>query len=147
MLVAHRIELIINNTERTYLSKCCGCARLTWNWALAEWERQYKVAEKPNVLAIKKQFNAVKYQLFPFLGEISQYPISQAFFDLRQAWSNFFRSVKAKDGQFRKLSSRASAAGQALTSRTRRSRSRARRSISRSSAGWAYARSCASLVR
>ena len=100
MLIAHRIALVLNNVERTYLSKCCGCARLSWNWALAEWERQYKAAEKPNALAIKKQFNAVKYALFPFLDEISQYPVSQAFADLRRAYQNFFRSVKAKDRQF-----------------------------------------------
>jgi len=100
VLIAHRIALVLNNAERTYLAKCCGCARLTWNWALAEWDRQYQAGERPNALAIKKQFNAVKYGLFPFLEEVSQYPVSQAFADLRRAWSNFFRSVKQKDGQF-----------------------------------------------
>lgn len=102
MLVAHRIELILNNKERTYLKKCCGCAKLAWNWALEEWERQYAAGEKPSAMALKKQFNAVKYQLFPFIDEVSQYPISQAFFDLRTAWTNFFRSLKNKDGQFRR---------------------------------------------
>lgn len=100
MLIAHRIALVLNNAERTYLSKCCGCSRLAWNWALTEWERQYRAGEKPNALALKKQFNAVKYGLFPFLDEISQYPVSQAFADLRRAYQNFFRSVKNKDRQF-----------------------------------------------
>jgi putative transposase len=102
MLIAHRIELILNNQERTYLAKCCGCARLAFNWAKEEWERQYQAGEKPSAMALKKQFNAVKYELFPFIDEISQYPISQAFFDLAAAYRNFFRSVKAKDGQFRR---------------------------------------------
>jgi putative transposase len=102
MLIAHRIELILNNRERTYLAKCCGCARLAFNWAKEEWEQQYQRGEKPSAMALKKQFNAVKYQLFPFIDEVSQYPISQAFFDLAAAYRNFFRSVKAKDGQFRK---------------------------------------------
>jgi putative transposase len=102
MLVAHRIELILNNRERTYLAKCAGCARLAFNWAKSEWERQYQAGEKPTAMALKKQFNGVKYQLFPFIDEISQYPVSQAFFDLSRAYQNFFRSVKAKDGQFRR---------------------------------------------
>lgn len=101
MLVAHRIELILNNRERTYLSKCCGCARVAFNWAKAEWERQFAAGQKPTALKLKKQFNAIKYELFPFLDEVSQYPISQSFFDLAAAYRNFFRSVKAKDGQFR----------------------------------------------
>lgn len=100
MLIAHRIALVLNKTERTYLSKCCGCARQAWNWAFDEWDRQYKAGEKPNALALKKEFNAVKYAIYPHLEEISQYPVSQAFADLRQAWSNFFRSLKQKDGQF-----------------------------------------------
>jgi putative transposase len=102
MLIAHRIELLLNNRERTYLAKCAGCARLAWNWAREEWERQYKAGEKPSAMALKKQFNAVKYKLFPFIDEISQYPVSQAFFDLATAYRNFFRSVKNKDGQFRR---------------------------------------------
>jgi putative transposase len=100
MLIAHRIELLLNNRERTYLAKCAGCARVTWNWALAEWERQYAAGEKPTAMKLKKQFNAVKYELFPFINEVSQYPISQAFFDLRTAWTNFFRSIKNGDGLF-----------------------------------------------
>lgn len=100
MLVAHRIELLVNNQERTYLAKCAGCARLSWNWAIQEWERQYKAGEKPTAMRLKKQFNAVKYELFPFIDEVSQYPISQAFFDLSRAYQNFFRSIKNKDGQF-----------------------------------------------
>jgi putative transposase len=100
MLIAHRIELLVNNQERTYLSKCAGCARTTWNWALAEWERQYQAGEKPTAMKLKKQFNAVKYQLFPFIDEVSQYPISQAFFDLQAAYRNFFRSLKNGDGLF-----------------------------------------------
>jgi putative transposase len=100
MLVAHRIELILNNRERTYLAKCCGCARVAWNWSLAEWERQYAAGAKPSAMALKKQFNSVKRELFPFIDEVSQYPISQAFFDLRTAWTNFFRSIKTGDGLF-----------------------------------------------
>jgi putative transposase len=100
MLIAHRIELILNNRERTYLKKCCGCAKISWNWALEEWNRQYAAGEKPTAMKLKKQFNAVKYELFPFIDEISQYPVSQAFFDLSAAWSNFFRSIKNQDGLF-----------------------------------------------
>jgi putative transposase len=102
VIVAHRIELLVNNKERTYLSKCCGCARVAWNYGLEQWERQFKAGEKPNAMKLKKEFNAVKYKLFPFIDEVSQYPISQAFFDLAAAYRNFFRSLERKDGQFRR---------------------------------------------
>ena len=46
MLTAHRIALDPNNIQATYLSKACGVARFSYNWALAEWYRQYEEHKK-----------------------------------------------------------------------------------------------------
>lgn len=100
VLHAVKVPLSPNNKQITYFKKCCGLNRLAWNWALAEWERQYAAGEKPNAMALKKQFNAIKYQEWPFVAEVSQYPIAQAFADLQAAFDRWFRSVKAKDGLF-----------------------------------------------
>ena len=36
MLIAHKIELNLNNKQRTYMAKACGVARFAYNWALAD---------------------------------------------------------------------------------------------------------------
>ena len=35
MLIAHKIELDLNNKQHTYMAKACGVARFVYNWALA----------------------------------------------------------------------------------------------------------------
>lgn len=42
MILGHTIELAPNNKQATYFNKACGVARLTYNWALAEWQKQYQ---------------------------------------------------------------------------------------------------------
>ena len=38
----HVIELNPNHAQTTYFKKACGVARFAYNWALAEWKRQYE---------------------------------------------------------------------------------------------------------
>ena len=42
MLRAHKIALDPNNVQATHLARACGVARFAYNWALAEWTRQYE---------------------------------------------------------------------------------------------------------
>ena len=58
--IAHKIELKPNNKQKTYFRKAFGCARLAYNWGLAEWKRMYEAGEKPNGREIRKRFNAIK---------------------------------------------------------------------------------------
>jgi putative transposase len=37
-----------------------------WNWALAEWSRQYEAGEKPTALKLKKHFNEIRREHFPW---------------------------------------------------------------------------------
>jgi putative transposase len=41
MIIAHRIALDLNNQQTTYGAKAAGTARFTYNWALAQWNKQY----------------------------------------------------------------------------------------------------------
>ena len=41
LLIAHRISLDPTNVQRTCFAQAAGVARFSWNWALAEWRRQY----------------------------------------------------------------------------------------------------------
>src|SRR3990167_2566415 len=102
MQISHKIELNPNNHQRTYFKKACGVARFTWNWALAEWERQYQLSKnsanfsKPNALQLKKQFNALKKQEFPWMYEVTKYASQQPFIHLQRAYSDFFKKKRNK---------------------------------------------------
>lgn len=75
--IAHRIELKPNNKQKTYFRKAFGCARLAYNWGLAEWERMYKAGEKPKGTVIRKRFNAIKKEQFPFVYEVTKCAVDQ----------------------------------------------------------------------
>lgn len=61
MMLAHSIELDPSPTQGAYFARAVGTARRVWNWALAEWLRQAATGQRPDAMALKKQFNAIKY--------------------------------------------------------------------------------------
>ncbi|MCQ2076475.1 MAG: transposase [Bacteroidaceae bacterium] len=89
--IAHRIELKPNNKQKTYFRKAFGCTRLAWNWGLAEWQRQYKEGDRPSAFSLKKQFNAIKGEQYPFVYEVTKYATQQPFIDLEKAYKKFFK--------------------------------------------------------
>lgn len=91
---SHKVRLNPNNTQATYFAKACGVSRLAFNWGLAEWRRQYDDGEKPSAFGLKKQFNSIKREQFPFITEVTKCSPEQAFRDLDRAFKNFFRRVK-----------------------------------------------------
>ncbi|SEA07101.1 Helix-turn-helix domain-containing protein [Prevotella sp. tc2-28] len=92
--IAHRIELKPNNKQKTYFRKAFGCARLAYNWGLAEWKRMYEVGEKPSGRKLRTQFNAIKKEQFPFVYEVTKCATEQPFDNLQRAFDNFFRDLK-----------------------------------------------------
>ena len=92
--IAHRIELKPNNKQKTYFRKAFGCARLAYNWGLAEWKRMYEAGEKPNGRKLRTQFNAIKKEQFPFVYEVTKCATEQPFENLQSAFDNFFRDLK-----------------------------------------------------
>ena len=104
MLLAHRIRLEPDDAQRSYFARAAGTARRVWNWALAEWLRQRAAGEKPNAMALKKQFNAIKYHHpdwldqdgQPWLKEIHRDSHAQPFAHLARAWSRYFDQLKTK---------------------------------------------------
>src|SRR5271165_3662589 len=70
MLKAHKIRLHPTPEQSVYFAKAAGTARFVWNWALAEWKRQYEAGEKPTALKLKKQFNKIRREQKPYCGPI-----------------------------------------------------------------------------
>ena len=94
MIRSHRIRLNPNSDQETYFRKACGTRRFVFNWGLAEWKRQYEAGEKPSALSLKKQFNAIKGEQFPWVYEVTKCAAEGAFMDLATAFKNFFEGRK-----------------------------------------------------
>jgi len=96
MILSHRIELDTTFSQRRYFAQAAGCARFVWNHALAEWNRQYESGEKPSGMNLKKQFNATKYELFPWMKDIHRDSHSQPFANLDKAFRFFFKGISKR---------------------------------------------------
>lgn len=94
MQLTHKIALSPTPEQEEYFNRACGTARKVWNWALNEWNQQYAACQKPNAMALKKQFNAVKYELYPWLKDMHRDSHAQPFEHLSRAWSRFFNDLK-----------------------------------------------------
>lgn len=107
MILAHKIALDPNNAQATYFARACGVARFAYNWALAEWKRQYEAWKadnslpKPSQAALRRQLNAVKREQFPWMLDVTKNAPQMAIIQLGQAFQNFFAG-RARYPQFRK---------------------------------------------
>ncbi|WP_126581834.1 RNA-guided endonuclease InsQ/TnpB family protein [Tengunoibacter tsumagoiensis] len=104
MKTAHKIRMNPTPEQVEYLKRACGTRRFVYNWGRAEWEKQYqayrleqetipetqRVLTPPNALALKKQFNAIREELYPWTYEVTKCVVEGAFDDLGKAYSNFF---------------------------------------------------------
>jgi len=107
MLTAHKIALDPNDVQATYFMKACGVARFSYNWALAEWQKQYEEHKKdpnrpkPSEGALRRQLNSIKREQFPWMLEVTKNAPQMAIMQLGKAFINFFAG-RANYPQFRK---------------------------------------------
>jgi len=93
MILAHKIALDPTMKQAQVMARACGVARFTWNWALAEWTRQYKAGEKPSALKLKKKWNTLKGESFPWVYDSPKGANQQPFSNLQKAFSGFFKKT------------------------------------------------------
>jgi len=107
MILAHRIRLDPNNVQATYLARAAGTARFAYNWALAEWQRQFEACKadpalpQPNEATLRRQLNAVKRVQFPWMLEVTKNAPQMAIMQLGRAFQNFFEK-RARYPRFRR---------------------------------------------
>ena len=102
MQLTHKIALCPTPEQTDYFKRACGTARKVWNWGLAEWNKQYMAGQKPNAMALKKLFNAIKYSDpqwlddngQPWIKTIHRDAHAQPFAHLAKAWNRFFADIK-----------------------------------------------------
>ncbi|MFJ1258515.1 helix-turn-helix domain-containing protein, partial [Cupriavidus sp. CuC1] len=82
--------------QATYFARTSGVARFAYNWALAEWKRQYEANKadstqpKPSQAALRRQLNAVKREQFPWMLAVTKNAPQMAIMQLGDAFKNFF---------------------------------------------------------
>ena len=89
--LAHTIRLYPTRAQETFFKKACGCARVAYNYGLAEYQRQREEGLKPKILEIKKKFNQEKKTLYPWMSETNKDANQQPFANLQVAFSRFFK--------------------------------------------------------
>lgn len=109
MIVAHKIALDPTAAQEVYFRRACGTARFAWNYALAEWQRQYRAHReneglpKPSQLSLRRQLNAVKRQQFPWMLEVTKAAVQHAIINLGTAFKNFFEDLaKYRRGELKR---------------------------------------------
>ncbi len=100
MIRAHKIRLHPTSEQANYFARAAGTSRFVWNWALSEWDRQYQAGEKPTAFKLKKQFNEIRRELFPWTWEVTKNASDQPFLDLGKAFTAFFEK-KARRPRFK----------------------------------------------
>lgn len=104
----HVIELMPNNKQASYFAQACGVARLTYNWALKEWQRQYKadkeyrdqceyygvevdrnLLNKPKEAKLRKHLNSFKFEKYPFMKKVTKCSPQLAIKQLGNAFDRF----------------------------------------------------------
>jgi putative transposase len=107
MLMAHKIALDSNDVQATYFARAAGVARVAYNWALAEWRRQYDAYKadsarpKPSEAALRRQLNAIKREQYPWMLEVTKNAPQMAVIQLGEAFRNFF-ARRARYPRFRR---------------------------------------------
>jgi putative transposase len=102
IVMSHRIELKPTKIQEALFGQCVGASRFAYNWALAEWQRQFAAGEKPNEAELRRQFNAIKPVEFPWILDLPKSVPQQAIKNVGRAYRRFFQ----KQSQFPRFKKR-----------------------------------------
>lgn len=94
MILAHKTRLNPTAEQLEYFQKAVGTVRFAFNWGLARWKELYEAGERPSALALKREFNSIKREQFPWAYEVSSRCTEYGFTRLANAFNNFFRRIK-----------------------------------------------------
>jgi len=103
ILRAYKVQLDVNNKQKTLLLQHLGCARWAYNWALAKKKEFFDKKEKiPNAIELHRELNKLKQSEVPWMYNSSKTSPQNALRDCDKAFQNFFtrckKNVKGKKG-------------------------------------------------
>ena len=104
---AHKIRMRPTKRQIDFFKKSVGVSRFVWNWALAEWNDWYSKGGRPSGNELKRYFNSIKNEKFPFVTEVSKWGPERVFLNLDTAFKRF-RNKTSKHPRFKKRGTRES---------------------------------------
>jgi putative transposase len=94
---AYKIRLHPTPEQAAYVRRATGTQRFVFNWGPARITEALDAGEKPpHVLELKKTFNALKGEQFPWFYEVTRCAVDGGFHNLQAALGNFFQSQKGE---------------------------------------------------
>ena len=97
ILKGFKVELDVNNAQRTLLLQHVGCARFAYNWALAKKKEAFEKKEKiPNAIELHRELNKLKQTEFGWMYNSSKTAPQSALINCDLAFKNFFARCKKK---------------------------------------------------
>src|SRR5258708_20451782 len=104
MKTAHKIRMNPTPEQVEYLKRACGTRRFIYNWGREQWEKQYqafkleqetvpeeqRVLMPPNAFPLKKQFNQLREQDYPWTYQSTKCVRAGPFNDLNSPTTNFY---------------------------------------------------------
>ncbi len=92
----YRVEIDLNNEQRTHCMKHCGAARFAYNYALRRKQECYKAGLKaPTAIDLHKEINALKKDA-PWMYEVSKCAFQEGLRDADDGFKHFFRKCRLK---------------------------------------------------
>jgi putative transposase len=97
MIRAHKIRINPTLEQETYLKKAIGTSRFCFNWGLSRWqEKKEQGIENYGPMALKKEFNVIKREQFPWTMEVTKNACEDGFRRLGEAFKNYYDSKNGK---------------------------------------------------
>lgn len=97
MILSQKIRIYPNNKQITFIEKSFGVARFTYNWILEKFNNN---SNNFDIYKLKKEFNALKKDNFPFVCEVSKYVSQEPFMDFKGSLRSLFQK-KTKHLRFK----------------------------------------------
>lgn len=102
---AHEIQLNPTKAQKVLIGKSCGCARHSFNWALAKWQELYKQGEKPSAYSLIKLQNSIKKEEMPFYLDVNKCAVQYAIHNVEAAYKKMWKE-KSGYPKFKKKGSK-----------------------------------------
>ena len=94
MIRSHKIRINLNNKQKTIVEKSLGVSRFTYNWILDRFKNR---SINFNIYDLKKEFNSIKKEQYPFVLEVSKYVSQEPFMDFKDTLNKFHEKIKNKE--------------------------------------------------
>ena len=105
LMKAYKYRIYPNSEQKVLIEKHFGCARFTYNWALALQTKAHSETQKLlSKKDIQDQLVAMKKQPeFEWLNEVNSQSLLSGLLHLHTAYNNVFQRLKKGKVEFRKI--------------------------------------------